>query len=133
MISLTHTRANAATWIGNQVLATLTNRKRPVKLFLKINYFWLCWVFVAVCRLSVVAASRGHSLVVVHRLPIAVASLVVEHGLQSAWASVISVLRLSSCGANPGSTPSHLVHHLINPVPPVNTPHAHKQREMAPN
>ena len=99
MISLTHTRANAATWIGNQVLATLTNRTGPAKLFLKINYFWLCWVFVAVCRLSVVAASRGHSLVVVHRLPIAVASLVVEHGLQSAWASVISVLRLGSCGA----------------------------------
>ena len=99
MISLTYTRANAATWIGKQVLATLTNRKGPAKLFLQINCFWLCRVFVAVCRRSLVAASRGHSLVAVHRLPIAVASLVVEHGLESAWASVISVLRLSSYGA----------------------------------
>ena len=24
-------------------------------------YFWLCWVFVAVCRLSLVAVSRGYS------------------------------------------------------------------------
>ena len=24
-------------------------------------YFWLCWVFVAACRLSLVAASGGHS------------------------------------------------------------------------
>ena len=36
--------------------------------FLKINlfvlfiYFWLCWVFVAASGLSLVAASRGHSL-----------------------------------------------------------------------
>ena len=26
-----------------------------------INYFWLCWVFVAVCGLSLVAASGGYS------------------------------------------------------------------------
>ena len=31
-------------------------------LFLKlINYFWLCWVLVAACGLSLVAASRGYS------------------------------------------------------------------------
>ena len=35
-------------------------------------YFWLLWVFVAVCRLSLVAASR---------LLIAVASRVAEHRL----------------------------------------------------
>ena len=34
--------------------------------------FWLCWVFVA---------ARGLSLVAVHGLLIAVASLVAEHGL----------------------------------------------------
>ena len=28
-------------------------------LFLKIVYFWLCWVFIAVYRLSLSAASRG--------------------------------------------------------------------------
>ena len=39
--------------------------------------FWLCWVFVAAWRLSLVVASRGSSLVC--GLLIAVASLVVEH------------------------------------------------------
>ena len=43
-------------------------------------YFWLCWVFVAVHRLSLVAASGGYS-VVVRRLLIMVASLVAVCGL----------------------------------------------------
>ena len=38
-------------------------------------------VFIAANGLSLVAVSRGHSLAVVHRLLIAVASLVVEHTL----------------------------------------------------
>ena len=40
----------------------------PSNFFLKnvFIYFWLCWVFPAVSRLSPVAASRGHSPVVVH-------------------------------------------------------------------
>ena len=37
-------------------------------------YFWLRWVFVAACRLSVTGSRRGCSLVVVCRLLIAVAS-----------------------------------------------------------
>ena len=48
---------------------------------LKNIYFWLCWVFVAVCGLSLVVASGGYSLVVVHRLLVAVASLVSEFRL----------------------------------------------------
>ena len=43
-------------------------------------YFWLCWAFVALPRLSLVVASRGYS-VAAHRLLIAVASLVAEHRL----------------------------------------------------
>ena len=43
-------------------------------------YFWLCWIIVAACGLSLVAASGGYSLVAMHRLLIAVASLV-EHRL----------------------------------------------------
>ena len=42
---------------------------------------WLCWVFMAVCRLSLVAVSRGYFVVVVGRLLTAMFSLVVEHGL----------------------------------------------------
>ena len=44
-------------------------------------YFWLLWVFVAVRGLSLVAVSGGYSFIVVHRLLIAVSSLVAEHGL----------------------------------------------------
>jgi len=40
------------------------------------------WVFVTECRLSLVAASRGYSLVAARRLLVAVASLVVELRLQ---------------------------------------------------
>ena len=32
-----------------------------INLFILFIYFWLCWVFVAVCGLSLVAASRGYS------------------------------------------------------------------------
>ena len=44
-------------------------------------YFWLRWVFVAACRLSLVAASGGLLFVAVRGLLIEVASLVAEHGL----------------------------------------------------
>ena len=42
------------------------------------------------CRLSLVAVSGGYSLVVVHGLLIAVASLVAEHGLCSVGSGVIA-------------------------------------------
>ena len=49
--------------------------------------FWLCLVFVAVHMLSLVAASRGCSVVVVCGLLIVVPSLVAEHDL---WACGLS-------------------------------------------
>ena len=52
-------------------------------------YLWLCWVFTAARVLSLVVASRGFSLLAALRLLTAVASLVVERGLEC-W--------LSSCG-----------------------------------
>ena len=57
-------------------------RETPIK-YIYI-YIWLCRVFIAACRLSLISVSRGYSLVT-RRLLIAVASLVVEH-------------RISSCG-----------------------------------
>ena len=48
---------------------------------------------------SLVAASRGSSLIVVHRLFIVVASLFVEHGLQNVQASVGAVQGLSGCSS----------------------------------
>ena len=41
----------------------------------------------------------GHSLVATPRFLIAVASLVVEHGLEGMQAAVIAAPRLSSCGS----------------------------------
>ena len=68
-------------------------------LFLKIVYFlWLCWVFVAVHRLSLGAASGGCSLVAVRGLLTVAASPVAEHGPWGAWASVV-VARGFGCPA----------------------------------
>ena len=52
-----------------------------VCLFNLYCYFWLHWVFVAVFKLSLVAASRGCSLVAVHGLLLVVGSLAAEHRL----------------------------------------------------
>ena len=43
-------------------------------------YFWPCWVFIVMLKLSLVVASRGYSLVAVRGFLIVVASLVAEHG-----------------------------------------------------
>ena len=54
--------------------------------------FWLCWVFVASHRLSLVVASGGYSLRCgVCGLLVAVAPLVTEQGLQGTWASAVVV------------------------------------------
>ena len=44
------------------------------------SYFWLCWVFISVRAFSS-CGERGLLFVVVRGLLIAVASLVVKHGL----------------------------------------------------
>ena len=49
--------------------------------FILFIYFWLRWVLVAACWLSVVAVSWGLLFVAVHSLLIEVASLVAECGL----------------------------------------------------
>ena len=49
--------------------------------FVILFLFWLCRVFIVVLRLSLVAMSRGCSLVTGHQLLIVVASLVAKHGL----------------------------------------------------
>ena len=49
--------------------------------FVVVVNFWLPWVFTAMRGLSLVAESRGYSLVVVRGLLIAVDSLIVQYGL----------------------------------------------------
>ena len=61
-----------------------------IYLFIFFN-FWLCWVFVSVRGLSLVAASGGHSSSQCVGPLIIAASLVAEHRLQTR--------RLSSCGS----------------------------------
>ena len=60
-------------------------------MYLFIYIFWLCWVFVSVRGLSLVAASGGPLLIAVHGPLTIAASLVAEHRLQTR--------RLSSCGS----------------------------------
>ena len=60
--------------------------------------FWLFWVCVATCRLSLVAVSGGYSLLPCGFLIVA-ASVVMEHGPQGTWASVVIVCGLGSCGS----------------------------------
>ena len=50
-------------------------------MILDFFFSWLCWVFVAARRLSLVMASGGRSVVTVLGLLIAATSLVLEHGL----------------------------------------------------
>ena len=45
-------------------------------------YFWLCWVFVAMRRLSLAAASRGYSSLQCAGFSLRWLLFVVEHGLQ---------------------------------------------------
>ena len=52
-------------------------------------FFLLCWVFVSMHRLSLVAVSSGYSSVAVRSLLIAGASPVAAHGLWGTWASVV--------------------------------------------
>ena len=53
----------------------------PATMYFFVYFFWLRWVFVAVHRLSLVAASGGLLILAVRGLLIAVASLVAEHRL----------------------------------------------------
>ena len=83
-------------------------------------YFWLCWVFIAVCGLSLVVTSGGYSLGMVFGPPIAVASLVADHRFQSTQASALVAHGLSclrACGIfpeqglNPWQADSYLLDH----------------------
>ena len=72
---------------------------RPQNLLLLV-----CLLLAVLCELYLVAVSGGCSLVVVCSLLVAVASLVTEHRLWGARASVVAVRRLScpeACGIFP--------------------------------
>ena len=61
--------------------ASDSNKERGADLtFYFFFYFWLCWVIVAVHGFSLVAVSRGYSLVAGHGLLTVLASLVAQHG-----------------------------------------------------
>ena len=66
-------------------------------MFIHCICFWPCWVFAAAHQLSLVALSRGNTIVE-HWLLIAMVSLIMEHEeALGVWASVIAACRLSSC------------------------------------
>ena len=80
---------------SNQYIYYQVFNRLKKNLFISFIFFWWCPVFFAASGLSLVAVSRDYSLVMVHRLLIAVASLVAEHRLLGARASVVAAHRLS--------------------------------------
>ena len=72
-----------------------------------VFHFWLYQVFIAAQAFSLVAEREGPSLAVVLRLLITAASLVAEHRLQGAKASVVKAHGLNSCS-------SQALEHRIN-------------------
>ena len=56
------------------------SRFSRISFFFLLSNFWLCWVFVAACKISLVATSRDYSPAV-RGLLIMLASLVLERGL----------------------------------------------------
>ena len=95
----------------------IKKKKKERKLFLLKNYLFIFGCTGSCCcgGLSLVAASRGHSLVAVRGPPTAVASLVEEHGLEGAQALAAARTGGScpaACGIFPdqGSNPCpHLI------------------------
>ena len=65
----------------------------------KNNFIFGCAGSSLLCRLSLVAVNRGCSLVLVHWLLIAVASLVAEHKLYGTWASIVATSGPQSTGS----------------------------------
>ena len=61
-------------------------------------YFWLRWVFVAVCGLSLVAASRGYSSLQCAGFSHCGGFSRCGARAVGAWVSVVVARRLSSCG-----------------------------------
>ena len=74
---------------------------RSLAFWILFIFLWLCWVFVAAPRLSLLAAGSGHSLTAVHRLLSVVASLAAECGLHGAKVPVVVACGLGcslACG-----------------------------------
>ena len=72
------------------------------------TFFWLHWVFIAMHKLSLVAVSWGCSLVVEHRLLIAMASLVAALRLYGPGSVVVAhgLSCLMACGIFPNQASS---------------------------
>ena len=74
-----------------------------MQLFLLINFFWLCWVFVAALGLSLFMVSGDYSLAVVRRLLMAVASRCRARALDTQPSVVVAhgLSRCAACGILP--------------------------------
>ena len=82
-------------------------------------YFWLCRSSL-LCGLSLVAVNGDYSLTVVCGLLIAMASLLVEHGLRScgAWAEPVSPAMAGGFFTTGLPGKPHIIHFNICMVPP---------------
>ena len=78
------------------LIFTICRIKQICALFIILFILWLCWVFHCCVGFSLVAGSRGYSLV--HGLLTEVASPIAEHKLQGSQASAAVIPRLQSTG-----------------------------------
>ena len=104
-------RVKFGEWFLTLLLSWYSDVNSSRKYFLKINYFWLCWIFVAEwafssCREQVLLSSCcvRASLVAEHRLEGALDSVVVAPGLQSRD-SIVGCMGLSAL-KHVGSSPT---------------------------
>ena len=88
----------------------LNIKKNCIQLFILVGLGLFCYV-----GFSLVATSQGYSLVVVHRLLIAMGPLASGHRLSSAWASVVVAPGFWSTGSIVASTRAQLLCHLGGP------------------
>ena len=75
-----------------------------LKIFKLSVYFWPCCILVALCGFFSGCGDQGLLFVEVHRLLMVLASLVAEHRVKGARASVVVAHRLSSCDSGLWST-----------------------------
>ena len=82
----------------NRRVVLALKKKTTSFFFLSLFIYWLPYFFIVACRLSLVVASMGYSLLSVHRLLTAMAFLVGKHGLQAAG-SVAAAHGFTSCSS----------------------------------
>ena len=96
-------------------------KEEPILFFFLIYFFWLCWVFVSVQGLSLVAASGGHSSSWCAGLSLSRPLLLRSTGSRRAGSAIVAhgLSRSVACGIFPGQGPNPCPLHWQADSPPL--------------